>query len=511
MTSFHATIKAFQQSQISFDELLTIAKKIDLKSDQPAGAAFQLLKDEYHAGKLSNLVYLALTSVLNDEARANQYQPTQQGFLFRTGDDATRINRHDASISSNSGGFGVYPHAALKVGSRLKDRFVLQALLGTGGMGSVFKAIDLRKVEAKDQEPFVALKILNQSFQAHPMALVALQRETKRAQTLSHPNIIKVYDFDRDGAHVFMTMEYLKGKPLSHLIKKYSAVGGLPYASAWPVIHAMAEALGYAHQKNIVHSDFKPANVFMNENGAVQVLDFGIACAISCKDKACLEATLFDARVLGALTPAYASLEQLKQKAPDPRDDIYALACVSYELLTGKHPFGGFSSEKAFEMNLKAKPIAQLSRRQWKGLQKALSFQQSQRTADIEAFLKDIGPHDCQSYRSWGIGMVGTCLLLANLYWGFIAPATIVEPFNQAVIAQSSEQQKIKYLMELAGIHADVGYLIAPTGHNALWAYQEVLKIDPDNQQAMAGIEKIAEILEQQAWDAYEKTALQML
>ncbi|WP_256361202.1 serine/threonine-protein kinase, partial [Methylomonas koyamae] len=193
------------------------------------------------------------------------------------------------------------PQAELTVGCTLKNRFVLEELLGVGGMGMVFKATDLRKVEAADKDPFVALKVLNQDFQFNPMALVGLQRETKRAQTLSHPNIIKVYDFDRDGGYVFMSMEYLQGRPLSHLIRDHAETG-LPFKKAWPIIHAMAEALGHAHSKNIVHSDFKPGNVFVSDDGEIRVLDFGIACAIGRGEKDGHDATVFNARDLGAMT-----------------------------------------------------------------------------------------------------------------------------------------------------------------------------------------------------------------
>ena len=396
------------------------------------------------------------------------------------------------------------PYTELTVGSTLKNRFVLEELLGVGGLGMVFKASDLRKVEAADKDHFVALKVLNQEFQSNPMALVALQRETKRAQILAHPNIIKVFDFDRDGAHVFMSMEYLQGRPLSHLIREH-ADSGLPFKKAWPVIHAMAEALAYAHKKNIVHSDFKPGNVFISDDGDVRVLDFGIACAINRSEKDGRDATIFNARDLGAMTPAYASLEQLQHREPDPRDDIYALGCITYELLTGKHPFGRLSAEKAMELNLSPKPIPHLKRRQWKMLQKALAFKQEQRCTNIAEFEREFGPRSKLFYALWSTVVVMAGLLSASLYWNVYAPKTLVEAPKIVVELSPEQQQKIQDLLELADIHFDVGYLTAPTGSNAWWAYQEVLKIDPYNQAAVAGINKIADALEQQAWEFYEK------
>jgi serine/threonine protein kinase len=351
----------------------------------------------------------------------------------------------------------------------------------------------------------VALKVLNQDFQFNPMALVTLQRETKRAQTLSHPNIIKVYDFDRDGAHVFMSMEYLQGKPLSHLIREHADCG-LPYKKAWPIIHAMAEALAHAHKKNIVHSDFKPGNVFIGDDGDIRVLDFGIACAFNLTEKEGQDPTVFNARDLGAMTPAYASLEQLQHCKPDPRDDIYALACISYELLAGKHPFGRLSAEKAQELSLQVKPLAKLGRRQWKGLQKALAFKQDQRCGSIAEFLAAIGPRTSLFYGLWMTGVLVVSLMGLNVYWTLNEKNANTEIPKVALELSPEQTQKIKDLLELADIHFDVGYLTAPTGSNAFWAYQEVLKIDPYNKAAIDGINKVADALEQQAWEFYEKS-----
>ena len=117
------------------------------------------------------------------------------------------------------------PHKSRKFdslgpGVTLKDRFVLLEKLGQGGMGIVFKAKDLLKVEAQDKNPYVAIKVLTDAFKKYSGSFIALQREASKAQKLAHPNIATVYDFDRDADTVFMTMEYLQGKPLNQLIKE---------------------------------------------------------------------------------------------------------------------------------------------------------------------------------------------------------------------------------------------------------------------------------------------------
>ncbi|MDD5035262.1 MAG: DUF1631 family protein [Methylococcaceae bacterium] len=392
------------------------------------------------------------------------------------------------------------PDQDLSVGVILKERFVLQEILGKGGMGTVFKALDLRKLEANDRDTFVALKVLNRDFRTSPVALIALQREAKRAQTLSHPNIITVYDFDRDGAHVFMSMEFLHGQSLSGLIKDLQGTG-LPFKQAWPFIDAMGQALAYAHKKNIIHSDFKPSNVFVSDQNEIKVLDFGIACAAG-RSGPNEEKTVFNARELGALTPAYASLGQSRGLPPDPRDDIYALACVVYELLSGKHPYGRLSAEKALELDLQVKPIPGLKHKPWKALQRGLALQQEERIANVEEFLELLQPQSKLYHGAWAAGILAAITIGISLYLNLGVPPT---PIAQVPATPKADQhRKIEDLLKLAGIRFEAGNLTAPAGSNALWAYQEVLKLDPGNEKAIAGLGRIADTLEQNARILYE-------
>ena len=108
----------------------------------------------------------------------------------------------------------------LAVGALIKDRFRITAVLGTGGMGTVYQALDLRKEEASDSDPHVAIKVLSGELAAHAQSFIMLQRESRKSQELAHPNIITVYDFDRDGELVYMTMEELNGKPLDEIISE---------------------------------------------------------------------------------------------------------------------------------------------------------------------------------------------------------------------------------------------------------------------------------------------------
>lgn len=274
----------------------------------------------------------------------------------------------------------------------LKNRFVFEEVLGSGGMGVVYKATDLLKVEAKDREPYVAIKVLSDEFKAHPEAFIALQRESRKTQKIAHPNIVTVYDFDRDGDTVFMTMEFMEGKPLDKLISQYRSIG-MPSEDVWKILEGICSALVYAHGKNIIHSDFKPGNIFVSNSGVAKVFDFGIARAVAKaehRDESPDDRTVFDASNLGALTPAYASLEMLEGETPDVRDDIYALGCITYELFTGEHPYNRMHADEAQRQKIKLKKIPELTKKQWRALERALAFKREDRTESVEIFWQEI-------------------------------------------------------------------------------------------------------------------------
>ena len=266
----------------------------------------------------------------------------------------------------------------------LKQRFVLEEKLGSGGMGTVFRAKDLRKVEARDRDPYLAVKVLNNDFRAHPDAFVALQREAAKSQALSHPNIVSIFDFDKDGEIPFMTMELLKGKELGQLLSEYP--NGLPDAMAWPIIGDVCAGLKRAHDAGITHADFKPANVFVTDEYGSKILDFGIARAVRGNSRFG-DDTVFDPSKLAALTPAYASREMLLGETPRATDDIYSLAVVVYMLLTGRHPFQRVRADEAERDGLRPERIKKLSRRQWWVLARALDFHAENRPQSLDEII----------------------------------------------------------------------------------------------------------------------------
>ncbi|TQV76422.1 protein kinase [Aliikangiella marina] len=352
--------------------------------------------------------------------------------------------------------------ASPRQGNLLKKRFILEKVLGAGGMGVVYKAKDLVKVEAGDKDPYVAIKVLTEEFKEHPEAFVALQRESRKTQRIAHPNIVNVHDFDKDKSQVFMTMEYLEGKPLDQLIRQYKSTG-LPSDDSINILRDLCQALIYAHEQKIIHSDFKPGNIFVTDKGVTKIFDFGIARAVAKAEhyeENLDDKTIFDAGDLGALTPAYASLEMLDGLEPDVRDDIYALGCVAYELFTGTHPFNKIPADEAHRQKLKPKKINGISRRLWKAIEKSLSFKREDRLASAEEFL-ELMSEDKSSYKI-PMMMLFTLVVLFVVYFQFFR--------EQAQIADESEiRNELEYTLRIENYRDALEELLVTQSFTESW------------------------------------------
>lgn len=262
--------------------------------------------------------------------------------------------------------------APLVIGQLLGGRYRVERKVGEGGMGVVYLARD----EQVAGESF-AIKVLKERL--HPEALARLREEVHKTRKLSHPNIVDVHSVNVDGRTLYVLMEYLEGKSLNALLDEEFG-RGMSLSHALPIIEDVAAALGNAHDHNVIHSDLKPANIFITTAGKTKVLDFGVA-RIS-------RGPLLQARDrTRALTPAYASCEMLEGKEADRRDDIYSFACVIYEMLCGERPFGALNALKARAAGSQMPPLEALSQEQNRALAKALAFDPKARTASVEQLL----------------------------------------------------------------------------------------------------------------------------
>jgi formylglycine-generating enzyme required for sulfatase activity len=307
--------------------------------------------------------------------------------------------------------------ARLGSGSMLLNRFKLLEMIGEGGMSRVYKAVDLRKVEAGAADPHIAIKVLTVPFANPSDAMAVLSREAHSLQSLTHPNIVRVFDCDRDNDIVFMTMELLNGQSLFDKLRAAKGEGGLSRDTARRLIRSIANALEYAHGKNILHGDLKPGNVFITHTGDIKVIDFGLARLMVQPGDVQPKAVANAADRMRALTPAYASPEMLENEEPDPRDDVYALACVAWKLMTGELPFKAKDPSAARNVDQLVCP-RELSRREFRALCHALQFQREKRTPSARQFLLEFSA--VGSKVSWpvvaGIAIMTALIAAAALF-----------------------------------------------------------------------------------------------
>ena len=396
MTDLDRFLAAFERQELSLDQLLLVVDRIVAAERGDGSRLLAAIRAQPWKSRLDDGVRLAVEHrVVAAEAAARARSGSVTASRKPNG-ERTEVVATETRLP--------------RVGDVIKQRFELVEELGAGGMGKVFKALDRVRAEARDREPYVAIKILSEAFHQHAISAIALQREAKKTLRLSHPSVVHVYDFDRDGPLMFMTMEYLSGQSLDKMLREPGFTGA-SVEDVLTILRPLAAALTHAHQQGLVHSDFKPSNVFVTDDGRVKIIDFGIARAVH-RAGGEPDHTVFDPSKLGALTPPYASIEQIDGCDPDPRDDIYALACVTYELLTGRHPFNRASSRRAMAERMEPARPPKLSRRQWEGLKRALAFQREKRTPSVEAFVASLEPGG--SRRRWLIALAAAVILAAG-------------------------------------------------------------------------------------------------
>lgn len=270
----------------------------------------------------------------------------------------------------------------LKPGSVLRGRYELEVPLGRGGMSMTFKALDRHRLELPFADRHVAIKVLRDEFSARPEAILALQDEFGVAQSLSHPNIINVFDLDHDSDLHFITMELLEGEPLSQLMELIHP-RLLPPRQAFSIIREVGSALEYAHERGVVHADLKPSNIMILTLGGVRVLDFGLSNRGPSDP---MTPNPAQRPRVQAATPAYASPERRKGRDPDPRDDIFSLACITYELLSGRRPYGDPSADDELR-KIRLRRIRGLNRRQWRMLRRGLAPTRERRQKNVREWL----------------------------------------------------------------------------------------------------------------------------
>ena len=218
-------------------------------------------------------------------------------------------------------------------GQRINDRYEIVKSIGEGGMANVYLAIDV----ILDRK--VAIKILRGDLANDEKFIRRFQREALSASSLSHPNIVEMYDVGEDNGNYYIVMEYVEGKTLKQLLKKR---GNLTVSEAVDIMLQLTDGMTHAHDSYIIHRDLKPQNIMIQENGQIKITDFGIAMALNSTQLTQTNS------VMGSVH--YLPPEQANGKGSTIKSDIYSMGILFYELLTGVLPFKG---ENAVEIALK--------------------------------------------------------------------------------------------------------------------------------------------------------------
>ncbi len=213
---------------------------------------------------------------------------------------------------------------ALQPGQVFDGRYEIKGVLGVGGMGVVYRAWDKQLAEQ------VAIKTLRMDFaSAEPAALARFKQEIRLARKITHRNVVRTHDIGEVDGLYYITMEYVEGQSLKHLIQ---ARGSLPVNVALTVGKQLCRALEVAHEQGVIHRDIKPQNLIVEPSGTLKVMDFGIA-RLAKRSEGMTQAGM----AVG--TPEYMAPEQLLGGDVDFRADLYAVGAVLFESVTGRPPF----------------------------------------------------------------------------------------------------------------------------------------------------------------------------
>jgi tRNA A-37 threonylcarbamoyl transferase component Bud32 len=268
----------------------------------------------------------------------------------------------------------------------LRNRYVLEEVIGRGGTSIVFRARDLHRASTEDGgSGWIAVKLLRNEWRADPLAIERLRREFRQMQSLSHAGIVRVFDLDCDGEVWFMTMELIAGRTVKQWMRE-----SFERADALRVIKSCCDALEHAHEFGFLHGDLKPTNVLVADDGTVKLIDFGSAPSPGSRIAAQSNAVL-------AATALYASPQVLAGKAGDVRDDVFSLACLSYGVLSGgKHPFGRRPSLEDGRAKSAPTPLTSIPAALFAVIERALSGDGHDRHESVQSFrsaLTDAAAH----------------------------------------------------------------------------------------------------------------------
>ena len=367
----------------------------------------KVLQDRYEAGALRTETFQLVKSMLDRYVTENiATSPTPEELVPAPRRKPPPIKPPPVAIEPEAddafGATTVIPSefvldksadARVQVGSLLRDRFMLQEKISGGSMGVVYKAMDRRLAEAGSKDHWVAVKVLSPQLAENDQALRALQQEAAKGRCLVHPNIVRFIDLDRDDDLYFLVMEWLEGRTLADILDSKDAAV-IDNAAAFRIVRQIGAALEYAHSRGIVHADIKPGNIMIMPNGDARLFDFGVARVRQQHSDA-----EFDPGVLGALTPAYSSMQVLTGEEPVAADDVFSLGCLLYRLIAGYRVFGPRNAAEASQEGMKPQRLKGLNDSQWKALKKGLAYSRVTRFSSVREFVNALDEDQDEPFR----------------------------------------------------------------------------------------------------------------
>jgi class 3 adenylate cyclase/tRNA A-37 threonylcarbamoyl transferase component Bud32 len=276
---------------------------------------------------------------------------------------------------------GVQTLSGIAPGALMGQRFEILSVLGAGGMGVVYKARD------RELDDLVALKMLKREQMTDPTLLERLKSEIKLARKITHPNVLRTYDFGEIDGIPYISMEYVRGVTLRYMLDQTRR---LPYSAGLRLAKQLCAGLGAAHAVGVLHRDIKPENLILEPTGNAKLMDFGIARPIRRMEPGRTEAGM----IVG--TPLYLSPEQLQGQEADARADIYSTGVVLYEIFSGVLPFNGANAMEILLKHIREAP--QPPRTHWAEIPpkleqiilRCLAKNPAERYGSVDGLLRDL-------------------------------------------------------------------------------------------------------------------------
>lgn len=368
--------------------------------------------------------------------------------------------------------------SGLGINDVVADRYLIVENLPCSGMGQIHKALDRQRATANLSSTYVALKFARRADE-NRHGLSRIENEFRKLSNLQHRNIVRAIELGAHHGAEYVVLEWLDGKSLLTVLDEQTSKR-MALVRAREIVISVAAGLAHAHEKNIVHGDVKPLNIFITSKSGVKLLDFGTSTEHG-----------DDPESRNWATEAYASAEVLSGKPATKVDDVYSLGVTAYMLLSGGRPFGSKDAVTARKAGLVPKPLPADADEHWPVIEAALSFDPGERPCDAEQFLAGFDGGEWQKApdpapRISTIGHVGgilpyaAALLFLLLVWGGWSMRSAEPPAPD-----------INDILQRADMALLQGSLIEPSQRSAFHYYRRVLKLAPDNARARDGMNEV--------------------